>query len=64
MNARASIAWDAVPAQDGPDWLTPELLAETLRVWQPYYDAPLTERDALAIVANVAGLLDALEEAA
>ena len=64
MSARASIAWDALTAQGGPDWLTPELLAETLRVWQPYYDAPLTENDALAIVANVAGLLDALEEAA
>lgn len=45
-----------------PEWVTPQLLAQTLRVWQPYYDEPLTEADALAIVCNVAGLLDALED--
>ncbi len=50
--------------QDAPvhDWVTHAFLAETIRVWQPYYDFPLTESDALAIVTNVAGLLDALED--
>ena len=47
-----------------PEWITPALLADTLRVWQPHYAQPLTEADALAIVMNVSGLLDALENAA
>ena len=45
-----------------PDWPTPALLAETIRVWQPYYAAPLTEADARAIVEAVTGLLDVIEE--
>ena len=46
------------------EWIKPQLLADTIRVWQPYYEARLTEADAVAIVSAVTGLLDALEEAA
>jgi hypothetical protein len=48
----------AVPA-GAPRWVTPELLADTLRVWQPCYGS-LTSQDALAIILNVSNLFDVL----
>jgi hypothetical protein len=48
----------AVPA-GAPRWVTPELLADTLRVWQPYYGS-LTPQDALSIIMDVANLFDVL----
>ena len=48
----------AVPA-GAPRWVTPELLADTLRVWQPYY-GNLTPQDALSIILNVGNLFDVL----
>jgi hypothetical protein len=48
----------AVPA-GAPRWVTPELLAETLRVWQPYY-GNLTPQDGLSIILNVSNLFDVL----
>jgi len=51
---------DAVPVPAGaPPWVTPELLADTVRVWQPYYGR-LTSEDALGIILNVSNLFDAL----
>ena len=47
-----------VPA-GAPRWVTPELLADTLHVWQPYY-GNLTSEDALAIILNVGNLFDVL----
>jgi hypothetical protein len=47
-----------VPA-GAPRWVTPELLADTLRVWRPYY-GELTSHDALTIIMNVGNLFDAL----
>ena len=49
----------AVPP-GAPRWVTPELLADTLRVWQHYYDEDLTTNDALAIIGNVGRLYDTL----
>ena len=48
----------AVPA-GAPPWVTPELVADTLRVWQPYY-GNLTSEDALGIILNVGNLFDVL----
>ena len=48
----------AVPA-GAPRWVTPELLADTLRVWQPYY-GNLTPQDGLSIILNVSNLFDVL----
>ena len=48
----------ALPA-GAPRWVTPELLADTLRVWQPYY-GELTSQDALTIIMNVGNLFDVL----
>ena len=47
-----------VPA-GAPRWVTPELLADTLRVWRPYY-GNLTSHDALSIISNVGNLFDVL----
>ena len=46
-----------------PDWITEELIAETAAVWQPKYVHPLTERDAIEILLNVAALFDDLGDA-
>ena len=41
-----------------PQWITPELLTRTLRVWQPMYDRPLTVLEAVEIVRNMGTLLE------
>jgi hypothetical protein len=43
-----------------PAWITPDLIADTLETWQPYYAARLTEGDALEILLAVGRLTDAL----
>lgn len=43
-----------------PDWVTPELLAETLEVWLPYHPDGLTEEEALTILLNIGGVLSIL----
>ena len=48
-----------VPA-GSPDWITPELIEETIRVWQPYYEATLTPEDAVTMIIDVGRLFDAL----
>ena len=45
-----------------PAWITPELLANTIDVWQPYHVAALTPEDALAILLRVGGVLSILTE--
>mgnify|MGYP003109667982 CR=1 FL=1 len=43
-----------------PAWITRELIELTQKVWQPYYDTPLTLEDTITILRNAGGLLDAL----
>lgn len=43
-----------------PAWITPALIAETIRVWQPYYAEPLTTEDAIAMLQAVGRLLETL----
>jgi len=45
-----------------PRWITPELLADTLETWQPYYAEELTVADSLEILMSVSRLLDALQQ--
>ena len=45
---------------DLPAWITADLIAETLRVWQPYYAPPLTPEDAIGILLNVGNLFGVL----
>lgn len=49
----------AVPS-GSPAWVSPELLALTIRTWQPYYEKPLTPEEAIAIIRNVGRLVDVL----
>ena len=51
---------DLAPLPDVPGWITPELLADTLETWQPYYAEQLTVADSLAILLSVSRLFDAL----
>ena len=52
-----SAATITVPA-GAPDWVTPELLAHTQRVWQPYYPETLSELDVLDILLRTAALFE------
>jgi hypothetical protein len=45
-----------------PAWITPELVALTLRVWQPFYESPLTPADAVAMIENVGRLFGVLSQ--
>jgi len=55
QGARPSI----VPA-GAPDWITPELVEATIRVWQPYYKDVLTPEEAVTMILDVGRLFDAL----
>jgi hypothetical protein len=48
-----------VPA-GSPDWITPELVEATIRVWQPYYEEVLTAEEAVTMIFTVGRLFDAL----
>jgi hypothetical protein len=41
-----------------PRWITPELIDDTLRVWNPYYRGQLVREDAVEILRNASRLLD------
>ncbi|MBL9089922.1 MAG: hypothetical protein JNL96_01770 [Planctomycetaceae bacterium] len=43
-----------------PDWITAELLADTVAAWQPHYPQSLTADDALEILLTVGRLFEAL----
>ncbi|WP_437191148.1 hypothetical protein [Planctomicrobium sp. SH527] len=51
-----------VPA-GAPTWVTPELIQHTLRVWQPFYEHPLTIQDALDMILSTGRIAEALTEA-
>jgi hypothetical protein len=54
-DARSSI----VPA-GAPDWITPELVEATIRVWQPYYADVISPEEAVTMIIDVGRLFDAL----
>ena len=43
-----------------PSWITPELIADTIRTWQRYYTEPLTAKDAVGILVSVGNLFASL----
>jgi hypothetical protein len=43
-----------------PAWIGEELIQATLRVWQPYYDVPLTRQDAIEIILAAGSLFTVL----
>ena len=48
-----------VPA-GAPDWITPELVEATIRVWQPYYAEILPSEEAIEMIQSVGRLFQAL----
>jgi hypothetical protein len=44
-----------------PRWITPELITETIRVWQPRCDRPITREEAVQLILQVSRLLEVLE---
>ena len=48
-----------VPA-GAPRWITSELIALTIRVWQPFYPDQLIPEDALVIITGVSRMVDIL----
>ncbi len=48
------------PPPGTPAWISRDLLALTLKVWQPYYKEPLSAQDAVTIVLNVGKLIGVL----
>jgi|CXWL01.1.fsa_nt_gi hypothetical protein len=45
-----------------PEWITPELVEQTVAVWQPRYETPLSIEDAVAILVGSTRLLRLLME--
>ncbi|MCL2645401.1 MAG: hypothetical protein FWD61_00180 [Phycisphaerales bacterium] len=41
-------------------WITNEAVAETIRVWSPYYDETLADHEAVEILMNLKNLVDTL----
>lgn len=45
-----------------PEWITPELVDRTIRVWQPFYrEAQLSPADAVQILVGTGRLLAVLD---
>ena len=55
VDAQVSI----VPAGT-PDWITPELIEATIRIWQPYYAELLSPEEAVTMIQSVGRLYQAL----
>jgi len=47
---------------DVPSWVTAELIADTIRTWQPRYKQRLTTHDAIEILMTAGNLVDVLRE--
>ena len=47
-------------ARTVPEWITPELIDETVRVWQPYYTHALSEQEAVDILCSVSRMVEIL----
>ena len=59
-DARPETAPD-VPPPDIPRWITEELLAETIRVWQPRYGKSISTDEAMQMILAVSRLGEVLK---
>jgi len=59
-DGRDACGVDDVAPPGAPAWVTPALIAQTIKTWQPYYETHLTPDDALAMILNVGRLFDVL----
>jgi len=44
-----------------PKWITPDLLRDTVEIWQPYYAEELTDAESLEILLTVSRIFDTLQ---
>ncbi len=59
---KSEIEQESIVPDGAPDWITNELLVETLETWQPYYGGSLTVEDALEILVGVTKLFEFIHE--
>lgn len=57
-------AGDAVVPEGAPEWVTPALLRETMRVWGPFYGGSMSPETASTILRNVGRLFAVLSRSA
>ena len=43
-----------------PEWITAELIEQTILVWQPYYEAVISPEEAVTMIQSVGRLYQAL----
>lgn len=60
----SNVESSAAGAQSHPNWVTEDLIRATLKVWQPYYDVPLTRDDAIGIIIAAGRLFGSLSREA
>jgi hypothetical protein len=48
-------------AKELPNWVTPELIAETHEVWEPWYKRTLSRDSAIEILLNTGRLINLVE---
>lgn len=51
---------DLVLPPGTPNWVSVELVEQTLEVWQPRYETPLSTEDAVSILVGASRLLRAI----
>jgi hypothetical protein len=56
--AAQQISTTVVVPSGAPSWVTPELIAHTLRVWQRFTEELLTPDDALEIIMGAGQLIE------
>jgi hypothetical protein len=44
-----------------PAWITPELIALTIKTWQPRYTDQITREQAIGMLVNFGALIDVME---
>jgi len=57
---RAVDAPESIVPAGTPDWINSDLIEQTIRVWQPFYQATLTPEEAVTMILNVGCLFEAL----
>lgn len=56
---------DGIVVPEGaPDWVTPALIRETMRVWRPFYGESMSAETASTILRNVGRLFAVLSRSA
>ena len=56
----AEVARSGILPAGRPDWITAELIKQTIRVWQPYYEAVISPEEAVTMIQSVGRLYQAL----